>query len=189
MYPICDNDSPKLSADRLEYSLSNIVNFRVNSQERIKQYYDNLIVDEVDGDKEIVFTDKNLAVSFAREALKTCKVYCCDEDRYAMQILSEIMKKAFNKGIIDKDDLYTNETSVISKLTSDEELNKDWNRFTNLTQITDEDNEYKRKIYAKKRYINPYIKGMGRVKDIDEKFSDELDEYLEYSFDYYISAK
>ena len=28
LYPIADNDTPKLSADRLEYSLSTRINFR-----------------------------------------------------------------------------------------------------------------------------------------------------------------
>ena len=35
VYPIADNDSPKLSADRLEYTLSNLVNYRITPTEKI----------------------------------------------------------------------------------------------------------------------------------------------------------
>ena len=41
LYPIADNDTPKLSADRLEYSLSNaLFTYRLLDSEIIKEIYE-----------------------------------------------------------------------------------------------------------------------------------------------------
>ena len=37
-YPIADNDSPKLSSDRLEYTLGNIINFGFGDRAAVKRY-------------------------------------------------------------------------------------------------------------------------------------------------------
>ena len=42
LYPIADNDTPRLSADRLEYTIGNIVNYKLASPEKAKELYDRL---------------------------------------------------------------------------------------------------------------------------------------------------
>ena len=44
LYPIADNDSPRLSADRLEYTLSNFLNFSLTDYETVRKFYDNLTI-------------------------------------------------------------------------------------------------------------------------------------------------
>lgn len=45
LYPIADNDTPRLSADRLEYSLSNgLITYKLVDLEKIKKMYNDIIV-------------------------------------------------------------------------------------------------------------------------------------------------
>ena len=53
LYPIADNDTPKLSADRLEYSLSNaLFTYRLLDSEIIKEIYDDIEI-QTNEEKEI----------------------------------------------------------------------------------------------------------------------------------------
>ena len=86
LYPIADNDSPRLSADRLEYTLSNIVNYRVAPPDAVKCWYDSLVVGtNEEGADELMFTDLATAEQFSLAALQTSYIYIADEDRFAMQ--------------------------------------------------------------------------------------------------------
>ena len=43
LYPIADNDTPKLSADRLEYSLSNaLFTYKLLDSNKIKEIYNDI---------------------------------------------------------------------------------------------------------------------------------------------------
>lgn len=43
-YPIADNDTPLLSADRLEYTIGNSINYRICTIEDAKRFYSDLII-------------------------------------------------------------------------------------------------------------------------------------------------
>jgi len=188
LYPIADNDTPRLSADRLEYTIGNIVNYKLASPEKAKELYDNLIVGtNEEGQPEIMFTDKDKALEFAKLALKCSRIYVADEDRYSMQRLAEILKECIIRGIIAESDLYLGETPVIKKLMNNEFSAKEWQKFKSYsTIIHTADNPDSRVIYAKKRHINPYISRLGRVGVIFPEYGNALREYLEESQDYAI---
>ena len=42
---------------------------------------------------------------------------------------------------------------------------------------------------AKKRYINPLVRGRGRIMDISPEVRTVISEFLNISFDYYLKAK
>lgn len=44
LYPLADNDSPRLSADRLEYTLSNTLNFGLGSKDDILKILNDLVI-------------------------------------------------------------------------------------------------------------------------------------------------
>ena len=176
-YPIADNDSPQLSADRLEYTLGNIVNFGYGSTETIRMYYENLQAT----DTELVFRDEEIACAFAKDALRCSWVYVADADRYSMQILSEILAEAISAKIITPADLYLQEKDVVAKLERSPLLAR-WQAFCKLTQVTPSDQG--RVILAKKRYIDPCTAEGRRASQLDEEFSRELSGFLSYSFQY-----
>ena len=191
LYPIADNDTPRLSADRLEYTIGNIVNYKLASYEKAKELYDNLIVGiNEEKQPEIMFTDKDKALEFAKLSLQCSRIYVADEDRYSMQRLAEILKECIIRGIITENDLYLGEAIVIEKLMNNEFSAKEWQKFRSYSTIVHTaDNPDSRVIYAKKRHINPYISGVGRVGDIFSEYGNALREYLAESQDYAICGK
>ncbi|MBR5982550.1 MAG: hypothetical protein IK025_02355 [Bacteroidales bacterium] len=188
LYPIADNDTPRLSADRLEYTIGNIVNYKLASPEKAKELYDNLIVGtNEENQPEIMFTDKGKALEFAKLSLQCSRIYVADEDRYSMQRLAEILKECIIRRIIAESDLYLGETPVIKKLMDNEFSAKEWQKFRRYSTIVHTaNNPDSRVILAKKRHINPYISGLGRVGDIFPEYGNALRKYLEESQDYAI---
>ncbi|MDO4983218.1 MAG: hypothetical protein Q4E35_06655 [Eubacteriales bacterium] len=186
IYPIADNDSPKLSSDRLEYTVGNMINFGFADTKTAEEIFKNITV----GDDELVFTDKNTALRFAECALLCSKIYVSDEDRYSMQILSEILNDALKSGVISYCDLGTTEPEVIGKLTANDNTAFAWMNYVNLnkteTSVFPGEGEGWRKIFAKKRRIDPYVKDLGRLSETDEAFAGRLREFTDESQDYWI---
>jgi HD superfamily phosphohydrolase len=176
-YPIADNDSPRLSADRLEYTLGNIVNFGYGTVETVKAYYKNLQAAET----ELVFRNEETACAFAKDALRCSRVYVADADRYSMQILSEILAEAIRDGIITPADLYMQETDVVNKLEHSPLLSR-WQAFRTLNRVIPAPGG--RVILAKKRYIDPCTIEGTRASSLDTAFRAELADFLAHSFDY-----
>ena len=112
-YPVADNDAPRLSADRLDYTCGNAVNFGLASREELAEIFADLRVGKNEFEEtELVFRDKEKAARFAFLALACSKIYVCDEDRYAMQRLSELLRAALEAGVIEEGDLASTETAV-----------------------------------------------------------------------------
>ena len=191
IFPIADNDTPRLSSDRLEYTMGNIVNFGLASHERVGELYRNLCVGtNEEGNSEIMFADAELASAFARLSLHCSKIYVSDEDRYAMQRLALLLKEAIGRGVIAEPDLMLSEPDIIAKLTTDKDMAEQWMCYRSLSEImAGEPGPDALKVPAKKRCINPYVHGCGRVTDYDEAYRIALQEFQNYSFDYWISAK
>ena len=175
-YPIADNDSPRLSADRLEYTLGNLAGYRICSAARLQGYYDALCVTTApDGAPELAFGDAAAAAGFAQDALKMSRIYVSDEDRYAMQRLSELLRRALEKGAVHADELYLTEEAVLAKLLADGELCSMWREYRALHELVADPESAPdgawRIIPAKKRYIDPLAAGAGRLSDIDPDFA------------------
>ncbi|WP_434796844.1 HD domain-containing protein [Terrisporobacter vanillatitrophus] len=194
MYPIADNDSPLLSADRLEYTLGNAFYYGFKSMEEIKEMYDDLVISINEfGQSEISFSTLDKAMEFTAVSIENSKVYTCNADRFSMQYLADLLKLAVNKNVISMKDLYTVEDEVVDKLQKYEELKSKWNDFINFSQIFTSkekpDDGYWVNIPAKKRYINPQVVSKGRVSNLSEKLSKEIDDFLNVDFNIWLSGK
>ena len=190
LYPIADNDTPRLSADRLEYTIGNIVNYRLASYEKAKELYDDLCVGiNEENEQEIMFADRCKALEFAQLSMQCSRIYVSDEDRYSMQRLAELLKDCIVRGIISEEDLYIGEKNVIEKLLGTEYSANEWNRFRNYSAIMRAGNSPdSRIVYAKKRYINPFVKGYGRVSEIFQDYGILIRRYLSESQNYAITG-
>lgn len=182
-YPIADNDSPRLSADRLEYTLGNLVNFGFRSEAEVQRYYLMVQVSEnEDGIPELCFPDLSSAKAFAMDAMQCARIYVADEDRYTMQRVSEVIALALMRGVLLDEDLYTTEAEVINKLLSNRETAIAWNAFRALSQMATKENpaatEAWRVVYAKRRYIDPYVAKRGRLSCLDAEFAFEKKKFL-----------
>lgn len=183
-YPLADNDTPRLSSDRLEYSLGNIVNYRIATRQEAASWYGHLVTGlNEEGIEELMFDDTAAALAFASGALKASRIYVADEDRFAMQMLAELLKKHIGRGVLSKEDLYTTEPQVIGLLEKDARAAADWQRFRAYRRMVPAAGQPQaRRISAKKRHIDPYVKGKGRLSVISPFYSAQLRDFLALDF-------
>ena len=182
-YPIADNDSPRLSADRLEYTLGNSLRWGILTKPEIDEIYRDLRVGEnEDGQPELVFSTASLASGFARAALACSRIYVSDPDRYAMQALSELLSRSLSLEILTQKDLEGTEPPLIAKLEASP-LAPDWRAFRRLNRTlrapVPPDSRAWRKIPSKKRRIDPLVQGQGRVSSLDPEFCRDLETFLQ----------
>ena len=117
MYPIADNDTPKLSADRLEYSLSNaLFTYELLDLDAIAEIYNDIEIEKNEkGEVELGFKTKKIARNFVKVTSRLSVIYREDRTRYSMQLIADILKRLSDENKITKEDLYKlKESDVIS---------------------------------------------------------------------------
>ena len=192
LYPLADNDTPHLSCDRLEYHIGNIIQYHSLSIEQVKCIIDDLIIlKSKENIQEIGFKHLDLAKQFVKASLINSRTYISNEDRYAMEILARLLKDFINKKIITKEDLYTDEKEIISKINNNPYSKELFNKFRSLDYIdvSSISKDGYIQIRAKKRYINPLIKDKGRILSLDKELSNEVESFLNIDFKEYLKGK
>lgn len=191
LYPIADNDTPRLSADRLEYTLGNMVNFGFATAATAQSLYDDLTVGYAEqGTRELTFRSADKARQFAWLSLKCSEVYVCDADRYAMQRLAEVVREAIRVGVLRPTDLYTDEPTVIAKLQQHPDIRHQWLQFRAMNRIITphDDTPGSRVIDAKRRCIDPFVEGQGRVSQLAPDYREALESFRRRSLLYRIEG-
>lgn len=190
-YPIADNESPRLSADRLEYTLGNAINFGLCSREEAEGFYGDLVVGtNEDGQDELMFRTGALAEAFSAAALACSAIYVSVEDRYAMQMLAELLRRALLLGVVTEADLYSTEPELIAKLEKNDDTASLWRDFRSYRRILSADRpgpdgEW-RTIRAKKRCIDPLVRDRGRVSELFPSFGEKLRAFRDSSQDVWL---
>lgn len=163
IYPIADNDTPKLSADRFEYTFSNgLFLYGAWNSDEVSRYYNDIVV---------------LKNEEGIEELRT-----------VMQFFADIVKSMNVKGYITIDDLYElSEEDVIDKIKNcnDSYIKESFAKFQNATSVYGSEipvnNKYCISIKGKKRYIVPLVQDNGkicRINEIDETANEEVENYM-----------
>ena len=187
-YPVADNESPKLSCDRLEYTLGNAVNYGFEDIAFVKETVNDLVIAEnEEGEAELAFQTGETALNFAYTALRCGKIYSGRENRFAMETLARILKDAVNSGILRPEDLYTEESRVI-RLLEESELKGRWDAFRSYTKVITGSEEDGLNLDAKRRCIDPLVCGEGRVSSIDPAFAREMMLFQEESYDEWLKG-
>ena len=192
IYPIADNDTPRLSADRFEYTLSGgLYQVRVFELKDIEKYYNNIVIlKNEDGIDELAFQDIKLCENFIHDISKLWPRWVEDEDRLCMQFIADIVKSMNIKNYITVDDLYKFSEGEVLQLIQNCEDNYIRNAFKNFQNATrdsvyksDEPNNeiYCTSVKGKKRYINPLVNldnKVSRIKDISMLANDDISNFL-----------
>ena len=200
IYPIADNDTPMLSADRFEYTLSGgLYQIRIFDLDSIEKYYNNVIISKNENNiDELTFKDVKICESFIHDISKLWPRWIEDEDRLCMQFITDVIKSMNKKGYITIDDLYTlsdAEVLHLIKTCDDPYIRNSFNLFENATR----NSVYKsdlpnNKIYcttvkSKKRYINPltiYNNKTCRISDISSQANNDINNFLNMKLHTYI---
>ncbi len=198
VYPIADNDTPKLSADRLEYTFMNGIFFKeVWDLRKIKQIYDNIeILINEEGIQELGFKSKIVAEEFVEKASKLWPLWISKEDKLTMQFFADVLKELSKKQIVTKQDLYTySEQEIIEKIKhcGDKRIEEAFQKFQNATKVYESDEKVEGKycvsIEAKKRYIIPLVKCEKeaiRINKLSKQAKNQIENFLEYNTKQYI---
>lgn len=190
MYPIADNDTPMLSADRLEYSLSNaLVVFGNSNLDEIREIYNDIEIQKNEiGEIELGFKTKKIARKFVKLTSKLSVCYRDDETRFFMQVIADILKKVSCDGLITKRDLYELGDSEVIDIIKKSKYKDVFNKLISVKKINnslDKPNCYYVKHGAKVRYIDPLFDG--KRMSLECKIAKKMiDKNLQYKMDNYL---
>lgn len=190
-YPIADNDTPQLSADRLEYSLSNaLFTYELLNKEEIKEIYTDIeIIKNENGIDEMSFNTKMIARKFVKITSKLSVIYREDRTRYSMQFLADIIKKLNEEKIILKSDLYNLKESEVIRIIENSKYKEIYNIWKNAKKVKISDERPYNVYYvhhgAKIRYIDPLVKGK-RISEICKIAKNMIAKNLSYDMNKYV---
>lgn len=193
IYPIADNDSPRLSADRLEYTLSDgLVTQNAFSLEATERIYNDLIIlKNESGEDELGFKNLNIAEEYIERATKMWQLFSGNnENNIVMQFWTDIIERMIELKCITEEDLYKfTEKEIVDKIKNchDKKITEAFKIFENTTKIGRSEVEIKGKycisIKTKKRYTNPLVlvnKRPVRIEKASKKGKEIIEEIKEF---------
>lgn len=194
IYPIADNDTPKLSADRLEYTFSNGLYFdslELYNLNEIKEIYNDIkILKNEENEKELGFKTIEIAEKFIEKTVKLWPFWREERNSVAMQFIADIVKKCFEIGEINQKDLYSlSEEQIINKINNSEDVHiyecfkkfQEAEKYYSSNEIIK--NKYCIEVKNKYRYIVPLVKYDNkneRINNVSEKSKEIINNYLKY---------
>ena len=191
LYPIADNDTPQLSADRLEYSLSNaLFTYRLLDLENIKEIYNDIEIQiNENNEKELGFKTKKIAREFVKVTSKLSIIYREDRTRYSMQFIADIIKRLNEEKYISIEDLYTLKEREIIDIIESSKYKTIFNiwRKSKKVKVTKEkpQNVYYIHHGAKIRYIDPLYNGE-RISKCCKIANKMIEKNLSYDMNNYV---
>ena len=194
LYPIADNDTPKLSSDRLEYSLSNAYlayNAYTNTKlDDIKEIYNDIYIATNENHiQELAFKTLKTARKFVKITSILSIIYRSHEVRYSMQFIADILKKLSNDKLLKKEDLYTLKESEVIKIIENSKYKEIFNKWREALKInissTKPNRVYAVKLKVKVRYIVPLV-GNKRINEISKIAKKTIEENLKYDMTPYV---
>ena len=200
IYPIADNDTPCLSSDRLEYTLSNGLGAteKIWTLDDVKDIYDNIEIQKDEkGVEEVGFKDIDIAEKFVHTMSILSRLYRREKTLFTMQMLADIMKIMSDNNLINVAEMYNlSEKEVIEKIEKCNVRNisngfKTWKNATDIltSEVAPEGKYFVNIEKVKKRYINPLVRYNNeykRLKDISKKATNDINEALEYKTAKYV---
>ncbi len=191
LYPIADNDTPKLSADRLEYSLSKaLFIYKLLDFQSIKEIYADIeIQNNEENEIELGFKTKKLARNFVKVTSKLSIIYREDKTRYSMQFIADVLKKLSNEGKISKKDLYELKEREVIDIIEVSKYKDVFNLWKNAKKVKISKTKPKNVYYvhhgAKVRYIDPLFNGE-RISKCCKIARKMIEDNLAYDMDNYV---
>ena len=192
IYPIADNDTPRLSADRLEYTFTGgLYSKEVWNVEQIRRIYSDIEVQiNEENIPELGFKNKSIAEEFISSASQLWPLWISNKDKLLMQFYADTVKRMSEEKYLTKEDLYTlSEKEVINKIENcpDKKISNCFKLFENATNVYESDepipDKYCVSVKGKRRYIIPLVKteenAYKRINEISDFSKGKIDNYLQ----------
>lgn len=191
IYPVADNDAPRLAADRLEYSLSNaLFLYDKLDLDEVRELYNDIEIEKnEDGLPELGFKTKKLARKFTKNTCEMSVIYRDESSRYSSQLIADILKGLEADGKINVDDLFERKESDIVALVESSEYGdvfKKWRKAKKVKKSEEiPDDVYYVKNELKVRLIDPLVRGE-RISSICKIARGYIEKNLAYKMDDYL---
>lgn len=198
IYPIADNNTPRMSADRLEYNFSNGFSLmNIWEEDDIKKIYENIkILKNEDKIEEIGFENPQIAEYFVDKVRVLWEAWISNRDRFVMQCIADILKLMIENNLICEDDFYKlseKEILELGKKSGNKRICSAINSFEKAHEVfcseTPINDKYCINVKGKYRYINPLIIKNGkaiRLTEVSEKANEIVKKYLKYDMTKFI---
>ena len=204
-YPICDNEIPQLSADRLEYMFPSGAALQgIFSLRSVRYFYEDLTLAQNEfGKSEFAFRTKKIALEYFSRCMEVGKILQRDEDKIAMELLARVVEKALRCGALFENELYSlSEYKIIARW--DKMLFENWKNaaqdlqdflihyktFRTMKKIRRAQfavpNHFCVNLEVKRRYINPLVLSETesfrpkRICDVSERAARLQKKFLSY---------
>lgn len=209
-YPVCDNEIPGLSADRLEYMFPSSLILRDKCEGHVwsfgeikKMYADIKILKNERGLDELGFKNAESALLYAEGFLSCSYALQKNENKLALGMLGEIVNCALDEGVFSGDECFSrSEKELISILDSFSKnvsrldspgkkhlaaLIKTWRTMKRIS-CGDKAPEPPSAYYCvnldvKKRYVNPLVEtedGAVRICELNEQAAEAVRGFLSF---------
>lgn len=191
IYPVADNDTPKLSSDRLEYSLANaLLTYNLLNLEEIKEIYNDIEIQKnEDNIDELSFKTKGIAKKFVKFTSRLSIIYREDRTRYSNQFLADILKGLNRDKVIAKKDLYILKEEEVLDIIKKSKYSYIFNIWANSKKVKISSEEPKGVYYvhhgAKVRSIDPLLNGK-RISEVCKVAKKMIDNNLSYDMSNYV---
>lgn len=174
LFPLADNETPGLAADRLEYTLANgYFLYETWTLDQIKSFSENLtVLYNENGIEEFGLRDLEVAEEFTKNNLTLTAEYQNDKTRASMQFLADILKSMMLRDYLTMDDLYAmSEREIVDWVLScgDKTISEAFRQFQRATSVynsnTAKKDRYCTDVKTKVRYIVPLVQGDDETGD------------------------
>ncbi len=193
IYPIADNDTPKLSADRFEYTFANGLSFsriKLWDLETIKEIYNDVYISKNEENiDELAFKTPSICEKYVTIIADLWPQWISNEDRVTLQFFADIVKSMNAKGLVSIDDLYTySEKDIVNRILNcqDSYIKDSFIKFQNSVSVWNSDtpvsDKYCISARGKRRYIVPLVNDNGkmeRINNISLTAKQAIDNYLQ----------
>jgi len=164
IYPIADSKSPRVCADRIDYTLVNIVNeVKIWTIDDIKEVYSDMtVLTNEDGKPEVGFKTSATAEKYILAARQLWPLWFDNRDRIKQQFIADTLKMMIDKKLLHEDDFYKfSDQQIIKKILNckDKKISESFKKFQAATQIFEGDKpaegKYCVSVGSKKRWTDP----------------------------------
>ncbi|WP_374140781.1 HD domain-containing protein [Leptotrichia hongkongensis] len=162
-YSFLDNDLPKLSFDRIDYTLRDLFRQKKISLKEIREIVNHLTIYQ----NKLCFNSLEIGKWFQKLYFQEVAEYFQNPlNMYINTMLCNLLTSALNEGIIQLRDFNFTDEYILRKINSSSKK-KELEDIINKKKY-DEFLLLKEKIKVKKRYIDPYILVNNEIKRISE---------------------
>ncbi len=199
IYPICDNDCPGLSADRLEYMYpSGAALDKVWNLAEVQKNYSHIqVLKNGKMIDELGFDSEEEALLYTKKFCETSLILQHNEDKIAMQLMADILSCAIKNQIVNENDFYKKGETELIKIFDDFASTKTDLRFSklfwtykNMTKVISSEkelpNHYCVSLKVKKRYVDPLVltdknsKCAKRISQVNKNANKIIKDFLNF---------